>query len=102
MSLTSDDLADIKQLMEATIGAAMKEQDGRLEKRFDAIDKRFDGIDNRLDGIDSRLDGIDNRLDDMDVKLDTIADAVGVEFEKHEDKLGNHEVRIVRLEKRAA
>lgn len=88
MSLTSDDLHDMKQLMEAVVGAAMKEQDKKFEKRFDAIDKRFDGI--------------DNRLDDMDVKLDTIMDAVGGEQNQHDERLDDHEVRIARLERSAA
>lgn len=81
MSLTSDDLADIKQLMEATIGVALKEQDKRLEKRFEVIDRRFD---------------------EQDEKLDTILDAVGVRFEEHEAQLSNHDTRITKLERRAA
>lgn len=95
VSLTSDDLADIKQLMEATVAAAFTVQNERLERRFDAIDERFDGIDSRLDSIDSRFDG-------MDVKLDTIADAARVQFNEQEERLDNHETRIIRLEEKAA
>lgn len=84
MSLTSDDLADIKQLMEATVSAALKEQ----EKRFDAIDARFDAI--------------DARFDEQDEKLDTILNAVGADLTQHDEQLDDHEVRIVRLEKQAA
>lgn len=81
MSLTSYDLADIKQLMEATIRAAMNEQNSQLDRRFDAIDRR---------------------LDEQDKKLETILDAVGNELNEHDKKLQDHEVRITHLERHPA
>jgi hypothetical protein len=84
MSLTSDDLADLKQLMEATVSVILKEQ----EKRFDAIDARFNAV--------------EARFDEQDEKLNTIMDAVGVEFGEHVEQLEDHESRIIRLEKRTA
>lgn len=84
MSLTSDDLADIKQLMEAVIRA----QDDRIDKKFADIDNRFAGIDDRFEEIDE--------------KLNTIMDAVGVNLNEHTEQLDDHEARIVRLEKQPA
>lgn len=74
MSLTRDDLADIKQLMEAVVSAATREQ----------------------------REYLDRRLGEQDDKLDAILDSVGSEFTEHDKQLDDHEVRIVRLEKRIA
>jgi len=84
MSLTSDDLADIKQLMEAVVSAALKEQD------------------ERFDGIDQQFARIDQRFDDQDEKLDEIMNAVGMDLAKHSAKIDDHETRIKRLERKAA
>lgn len=70
MSLTTDDLADIKQLMEAVVSAALIEQDKR----------------------------IDARLSDQDEKLDEILNAVGTDLAKHSATLDDHETRLKRLE----
>ncbi len=91
MSLTSDDLADIKQLMEAVVSAALKEQD-----------ERFDGIDQQFARIDQQFARIDQRFDDQDEKLDEIMNAVGMDLAKHSAKIDDHETRIKRLERKAA
>ena len=68
MSLTSDDLADIKQLMESVLSGHTAE----INKRFDDVNKRLDGVDERLDGMDKRFDSINKRLDGMDERFDSI------------------------------
>ena len=68
MSLTSDDLADIKQLMESVLSGHAAE----INKRFDDINKRLDNTDKRLDGMDERFDSINKRLDGMDERFDSI------------------------------
>ncbi|MDO5343922.1 MAG: hypothetical protein Q4F02_03365, partial [Candidatus Saccharibacteria bacterium] len=52
MSLTSDDLADIKQLMQGLLNQQM----AQLDERFEAIDRRFEDIDRRFAEIVSRFD----------------------------------------------
>ena len=81
MSLTSDDLADIKQLMQAVVRAEIKDMDKRLDKMHQYMNDRFD---------------------EQDEKLDAIMDAVGIQFNEHTEQIDDHETRIVRLEKRAA
>lgn len=81
MSLTSDDLADIKQLMQALLQG----QEERMNKRFDEVYRRMD-----------------ERFDEQDDKLNVIMDAVGTRFNEQSEQLDDHEERIVRLEKRAA
>ncbi len=92
MSLTSDDLADIKQLMQALLQA-------QEERMMNAMDKRFDEVYRRMD---ERFDQVYEHLDEQDDKLNTIMDAVGTRFNEQDEQLDNHEERIVRLEKRVA
>lgn len=87
MSLTSDDLADIKQLLDV--------QTSRIEVRLDQMD-------GRLDKMDRRLDKMDERFDEQDAKLDEILNAVGADMNQQTVQLDDHESRIVRLEKKIA
>lgn len=66
MSLTSDDLADVKQLMESVLSSHTAE----INKRFDDINKRLRSMDERFDGVDERFDSINKRLDSMDKRFD--------------------------------
>ncbi len=87
MSLTSDDLADIKQLLMA--------MENRFDRRFDEIDKRFDEV--------------YERFDENDEKLNEIMNAIGSEFQEKAEQidtcttqLTDHETRILRLESQTA
>lgn len=82
MSLTRDDLADIKQLMQATITAALVENNKVLKAE----------ITNEMNA----------RFDEQDEKLNEIMDAVGTDLNKHSAVLDDHEQRIATLEKHAA
>ena len=84
MSLTTDDLADMKQLMESLLRA----QDKRIDARFAEQDRKFEAM-----------------IEDMDAKLDDIILAVGDqlaqksgEIETHTEQIDDHERRITRLE----
>lgn len=77
MSLTREDLEDIKQLMEAVMNAAMKEQD----KKFARLEQRFD---------------------EAQELQNEILQAVSDESASQGAALDNHETRIIRLEKAAA
>lgn len=81
MSLTSDDLADIKQLMEAVISAAITEQNSRIDAKFAKQDEKFA---------------------EHDEKLDEILNVVGEDLAKRTSKLDDHAVRITRLEAKVA
>ena len=79
MSLTSDDLADIKQLLLAL--------ENRLDRRFDEVDKRFSDQDEQLNEI---LNAVGGDLEEKDEQI--IA---------HNKQLKNHESRILHLESQA-
>ena len=84
MSLTTDDLADMKQLMESLLRA----QEKRIDARFAEQDRKFEAM-----------------IEDMDAKLDDIILAVGDqltqksgEIETPTEQIDDHERRITRLE----
>ena len=65
MSLTSDDLADVKQLMESVLSGHAAE----INKRFDDVNKR--------------LDGVDERLDENEEIQNEILNAIGIDLNRH-------------------
>ena len=108
MSLTSDDLADVKQLMESVLSGHTAE----INKRFDDVNKRLDGMDDRFDSINKRLDGMDDRFDDINERLDSIdkrldeneevqneiLNAIGADLNRHSARLDDYEDRLKKLE----
>ena len=119
MSLTSDDLADVKQLMESVLSGHTAE----INKRFDDVNKRLDGVDERLDGMDKRFDSINKRLDGMDERFDDINErlgsidkrldeneevqneilnAIGIDLNRHSARLDDYEDRLKKLERGVA
>ena len=126
MSLTSDDLADVKQLMESVLSGHAAEINKRfddinkrldntderldgMDKRFDSINKRLDGMDERLDGMDKRFDDINERLDSIDKRLDEneevqneILNAIGTDLNRHSARLDDYEDRLKKLERGVA
>ena len=98
MSLTSDDLADVKQLMESVLSGHTAE----INKRFDDVNKRLDGVDKRLDGMDKRLDSIDKRLDENEEVQNEILNAIGIDLNRHSARLDDCEYRLKKLERGVA
>jgi hypothetical protein len=80
MSLTSDDLADVKQLMESVLSGHTAE-----------INKRFDGI-------NKRLDSMDKRFDENEEVQNEILDAIGTHLNRHSARLDDYEDRLKKLE----
>lgn len=81
MSLTSDDLADIKQLMTSLLSTQER----------------------------SIMEAVDKRFEEQDEKLNEILNAVGTRFNNQDEisldntkQIKNHEKRILRLEKQIA
>lgn len=85
MSLTSDDLADIKQLMQAVVSQSL------------AVHKQ-----EIIDEMDKRFEQADRRFEEMDDKLDAILDAVGSDMEAQDEKIVDLNRRVTRLEAQAA
>ena len=119
MSLTSDDLADVKQLMESVLSGHAAEINKRFDdvnKRLDGVDERLDGMDKRFDSINKRLDGVDERFDDINKRLDSIdkrldeneevqneiLNAIGTDLNRHSARLDDYEDRLKKLERGVA
>ena len=112
MSLTSDDLADVKQLMESVLSGHTAEINKRFDdvnKRLDSVDERLDGMDERFDSINKRLDGMDKRFDDINKRLDEneevqneILNAIGADLNRHSARLDDYEDRLKKLERGVA
>ena len=119
MSLTSDDLADVKQLMESVLSSHTAEINKRFDdvnKRLDGVDERLDGMDKRFDSINKRLDGMDERFDDINERLDSIdkrldeneevqneiLNAIGTDLNRHSARLDDYEDRLKKLERGVA
>ncbi|MDO4712683.1 MAG: hypothetical protein Q4B05_02140 [Candidatus Saccharibacteria bacterium] len=95
MSLTSDDLADIKQLMTAVIRAEIS----GVHEEIDGLRKEMN---QRFEDIDRRFEDIDRRFDENAEAQNEILNAIGTEFADHEKRLNKHDLRLARLEKQAA
>lgn len=89
MSLTSDDLADIKQLMQGLLS----QQAAQLEKN---LDEKLDG---RLKKLEEKLD---ERFAENVEMQNEILNAVGSDLNRHSAKLDDHEDRLNTLERKAA
>ena len=91
-----------------------------LETRIDTVDKKVSSIREEISGVNSRIDAVDSkitsletrinaRFDDNDVMQNEILNAIGEVQEsqskairRQADVIDNHELRIVKLEKRTA
>lgn len=91
MSLTSDDLADIKQLMQGLLS----QQAAQLDARFDAMDKKIEEVAEKIEEIDKHL------ADNADTQNE-ILNAVGSDLNRHSAKLDDHEDRLNTLERKTA
>jgi len=87
MALTENDLVNIKDIVEF----AIEQSEIRADVKFDKIEKRFDKIDDRLEKVEHRLDHVE---EDIECLIET--------NQAFLDKFQDHEVRICKLEKKAA
>jgi chromosome segregation ATPase len=82
----------------------------RMDQRFERVDQRFDRAESRIDGVEAGLAEIAKRQTSMEVRLATeIVAVVGAIHELRDvlvadrgvrQKVEDHEVRLLRLERR--
>lgn len=72
MSLTINDLQQIRTIVTEVVKDEVSVQITPITTHLDSIEGRFDRIDGRLVSTDGRFDRIDGRLDSMDGRLDSI------------------------------
>ena len=69
MSLTSEDLAAIKNLLQP-----MNDKLDKLEERFDKLEARMDKLEERFDKLEEKVDSIDNRLLKFELHFENVTD----------------------------
>ena len=89
MSLTSDDLADIKQLMQAVVYQSNAAQKDEIMQE---VRKELQGL----------REEMDDRFEEQDGKLDVILDAIGTEFIEVKENISDLDTRVKRLEAKPA
>jgi di/tripeptidase len=83
--LDTDDLRNIKDLLESTVLAS----EARTNEKLKKIEKKFD----------ERFDEIENKIDDL---AGDVGAAISLSNDETSSKLKNHETRIKKLELKAA
>ena len=83
--------------------------EAKMDTRFNQVDERFDRVEGRLDGVEGRLDGVGGRLDRVEIvvteisnrldRVETVVTETSKDVKEIKEKIDNHEVRIINLEK---
>ena len=103
MSLTSDDLADIKQLMEALFRAHGAELKDEITREFrQEIHEFRQEVDQRFKEVDQQFKEVHRRFDEQREQLDEAMVAIGANQEGQSEQLDDHEQRITLLERQVA
>lgn len=112
MSLTSDDLAKIEQLVTSVVRSEVKDivraEAGvivrtEVEMLRNEMNERFSEVEDSLSSkIDTLAHNVARRFDEQDDKMNEILNALGADLTEHEEQIENHERRIYRLEQKAA
>jgi len=69
MTLSSEDLENIKNIMTDAVKEAVKEAMVPINERFDGLETRFDGLETRFDGLETRFDGLETRFASVETNL---------------------------------
>ncbi|MEI7917959.1 MAG: hypothetical protein WCH58_01095 [Candidatus Saccharibacteria bacterium] len=100
--MNEETLTDLKQFITTTV----REEISGVNERIDGVNARITSLEVR---VDERFDKIDERFDENDLKQNEILNAIGEVQElqnrairRQADAIDNHELRIVKLEKRTA
>ncbi len=66
MSLTKQDLSDIRGVILDALDVAVNPRLDSVESSVDILSERVHGVETRLDGVETRLDGVETRLDGVE------------------------------------
>jgi len=109
--MTLDKLAEMTQrgfkALEDRFKKEIKKEIGGLENK---LGNRIDGLENRIDGLENKVDGMDGKFNRLLTGQDQILKRLGdletdntmdvAAHRRQEDKLENHEERIVVVEEK--
>ena len=96
--MTEEQVSDFKLFISTTIHNAIN---AAFEEKFDeAFDRKFDEAFDRK--FDEKISPIREDLQRIDQNVQDLADLVSGSIERSSDDIQDHEVRITRLEQKAA
>ena len=90
--MNDESIQDLKQFITATVSQQLAQQTSDIREE---MHRRFHEQDEKFLKIDARFD-------EQDEKLDEILNAVGGSIHEVEQKVADHDKRIVRLERKLA
>lgn len=93
--MNDDIIQDLKQF----ITAAVNQQTSDLGSRLDTVDERLRTIDSGIDTVNARLQSTESKIDDLST---AVADALEEVNESTSTQLHGFDLRIRKLEKKAA
>ena len=115
--ITINELAGMMQRGFVALESKMDEKFDIVDKRFEQVDKRFEQVDKRFEQVDKRFEEVDKKFEKVDerfnavltnqdhilerlenLEMDNTAGAMA--YRRQDDKLENHEKRIVVAEKK--
>ena len=104
---------ELAGMMQRGFVALENKMDGKFEtvdRRFEQVDKRFEQVDRKFEQVDKRFEQVDEKfrksLDNQDKILDSLENletdntAGAMASRRRDDKLENHEGRIIVVEER--
>jgi len=77
MTLSSDDLENIKNMMTFAVKEAVKAAIEPINERFDRLETRFDVLETRFDRLETRFDVLETRFDVLETRFDVLETRFG-------------------------
>ena len=119
-----NEISKLAEMMQREFGAAQKRSEAlesKMDNKIDALDNKVNGLDNKVDRLDNKVDRLegkmDERFDEVDERFNEVLNREDKIFKtlgdletdntmgagasrRQEDRLENHEERIVVAEEK--
>ena len=85
MSLSKEDLGDVRDIVIDALEALVLPRFDSLEHRMDRLEGRMDGLENRMGNLEVRMDGLEGRMGNIEGRMGSIEGRIGnLEVGQHE------------------
>ena len=72
MSLTKQDLTDIRDVVLDALDVAVNPRLDSLEAHVDRLDLRMDSLETKVDRLEGRMDGLEGKMDGLESRMDNL------------------------------
>ena len=69
MSLSKEDLSDVRDIVIDALEALVLPRFDNLEHRMDRLEGRMDGLENRMGNLEGRMDGLEGRMGSIEGRM---------------------------------